>query len=259
MKRNFFMVAVSMALAGSCNLALGAESLAVLPNGPDGKPLNLDFEQGTLKDWTATGEAFAKQPVRGDTVAKRRADMKSDHQGEYWIGTYEGGLGDKAQGMLTSVPFKVAHAWASFLVGGGSLPKTKVELVLKDGESERVVFRASGQDSENLRPIVANLTPYVGKQIFVRIVDQESGPWGHINFDNFRFYAQQPQLANAIDARKTAAEPPPDEDVKFAGLTGEQAAKEMTLPPGFSAKLFAAEPDVRQPTALFIDDRGRLF
>jgi hypothetical protein len=29
----------------------------VLPVGSDGKPLNLDFETGTLKDWTATGDA----------------------------------------------------------------------------------------------------------------------------------------------------------------------------------------------------------
>jgi putative membrane-bound dehydrogenase-like protein len=259
MKHHLFRFAIAIAIAGSCHLAFSAESLAVLPAGPDGKPLNVDFEQGSLKDWTATGEAFAKQPIRGDTVAKRRTEMKSDHQGEYWIGTFENGLGDKPQGVLTSVPFKVAYAWASFLVGGGSLPKTKVELVLKDGESERVVFRASGQDSENLRPIVANLTPYVGKQMFIRVVDQESGPWGHINFDNFRFYAQQPQLANAIDARKSATDLPPPDEVKFAGLTGEQAAKEMTLPPGFSAKLFAAEPDVRQPIAFCIDDRGRLW
>src|SRR5262245_52205862 len=91
----------------------------VLPKGDDGKPLNLDFETGTLKDWTATGTAFKKQPVKGDTVAPRRNDMKSGHQGNYWIGTYEGGQGDQPKGTLTSVPFTVTHAWASFLVGGG--------------------------------------------------------------------------------------------------------------------------------------------
>src|SRR4051794_19347684 len=31
--------------------------VGVLPVGADGKPLNLDFETGTLKDWTAEGEA----------------------------------------------------------------------------------------------------------------------------------------------------------------------------------------------------------
>ena len=80
----------------------------ILPAGADGKPLNLDFETGTLKDWTAEGEAFVGQPVRGDTVFPRRSDSKSQHQGNYWIGGFEL-KGDKPQGTLTSVPFKVTH------------------------------------------------------------------------------------------------------------------------------------------------------
>ncbi|HZV35819.1 MAG TPA: hypothetical protein VFB72_14685, partial [Verrucomicrobiae bacterium] len=52
---------------------------------------------------------------------------------------------------------------------------------------------------------------------------------------------------------------PPADVIKFAGLSPEQAAKEMTLPPGFKATLFAGEPDVAQPIAFCIDDRGRLW
>ncbi|MHB8521920.1 MAG: PVC-type heme-binding CxxCH protein [Limisphaerales bacterium] len=51
----------------------------------------------------------------------------------------------------------------------------------------------------------------------------------------------------------------PSLDVKYAGLPPEEAAKAMILPPGFSAKLFAGEPDVKQPIAFAIDDRGRLW
>jgi hypothetical protein len=52
-------------------------SEGVLPTGKDGKPLNLDFETGTLQDWTAAGDAFQDQPILGDTVAARRGDNKS--------------------------------------------------------------------------------------------------------------------------------------------------------------------------------------
>ncbi len=37
------------------------------------------------------------------------------------------------------------------------------------------------------------------------------------------------------------------------------AARRMTLPPGFTASVFAAEPDVVQPIAMTIDARGRLW
>src|SRR5262249_40140072 len=35
----------------------------VVPLGADGKPLNVDFETGDLRDWTATGDAFKGQPI----------------------------------------------------------------------------------------------------------------------------------------------------------------------------------------------------
>ena len=42
-------------------------------------------------------------------------------------------------------------------------------------------------------------------------------------------------------------------------LPPEDAAKGMQAPEGFSVTLFAGEPDIRQPVALCIDDRGRLW
>ena len=141
----------------------------VLPVGADGKPLNLDFETGTLKDWTAEGDAFAGQPIKGDTVFPRRSDMRSQHQGDYWIGGYEL-KGDKPQGTLTSVPFKVTHPWCSFLVGGGPWPETCVELVRND--TKEVFSRTSGVEEENLRRVAVDLSEQMGKEIFIRLVDK---------------------------------------------------------------------------------------
>src|SRR5437764_2919022 len=62
--------------------------------------------------------------------------------------------------------------------------------------------------------------------------------------------------SRALDAAK---EMPPVDTIKFAGLSPEDAAKEMTLPPDFKATLFAGEPDVKQPIAFAIDHRGRLW
>ncbi len=221
----------------------------VLPAGADGIPLNLDFETGTLKDWAAAGDAFAGQPIKGDTVAARRGDMKSQHQGQFWIGGYERN-GDAPQGTLTSVPFKVTHPWASFLVGGGPHETTCVELVRKD--TGEVFSRSSGTEEENLRRVVADLRPYLGKEIFIRLVDRHSGHWGHVNFDDFRFHSTKPDVP-----QRNVPQPP---DVyKYAGLPPDKAASAMTVPEAFTVKLFAGEPDVHQPIALCLDDRGRVW
>ncbi|MCB1091258.1 MAG: c-type cytochrome [Verrucomicrobiae bacterium] len=41
--------------------------------------------------------------------------------------------------------------------------------------------------------------------------------------------------------------------------TPEETVAAITLPEGFQARLFAGEPDVRQPIAMAVDDRGRLW
>lgn len=42
-------------------------------------------------------------------------------------------------------------------------------------------------------------------------------------------------------------------------LPPAQAVRQVALPPGFQASMFAAEPDVCQPIAMAFDDRGRLW
>ncbi len=242
-------------LVGSALLHLATQPAAaqqdagILPKGIDGRPLNLDFETGDLRDWQAIGTAFRGQPVRGDTVHRRRSDMHSRHQGNYWVGTYEV-AGDGPQGTLVSAPFVVTHPWASFLVGGGAHRQTRVELVLQD--EGKVIFEARGRNVEDMRRVVVDLRRYQGKTIFIRIVDEHSGGWGHINFDDFRFHSERP--AGTANAEHAAASP-----FRYQGLDAEQAARAMELPEGFEVRVFAAEPQVRQPIAFTIDERGRLW
>ncbi len=221
-------------------------SRGVLPVDAAGKPLNLDFEAGTLQDWKARGEAFAGPPVEGDTVAARRGDMASRHAGTFWVGGFEA-HGDAARGTLTSAPFQVTHPYASFLIGAGSRPTTRAEVVAQ--ATGKVLFKASGDDTEDMRPAVVDLRAHRGERIFVRLVDDDSEGWGHVNFDDFRFHDEPPAVAP-----RTL----PDL-VEHDGLAPEEAARAMTLPPGFSARLFAGEPDVMQPIAFAFDDQGRLW
>ena len=248
-----FAVSVSLALLLTVPASAAPESSqsseGTRPTDKSGRTLNLDFETGDLRDWTAEGEAFVGQPVKGDTVDARGRGMKSHHAGQYWVGSFEL-RGDEVQGTLRSVPFTVSKPFVRFLVAGGSKPGTRVEIVRQD--SKAVVFKTSGDDTEELKPVVADLSAQLGKEVFVRLVDTDSGPWGHLNFDDLTLWTTRPP--DPVRPRTSAA------DV-FAheGLKPAEAAAAMTLPPGFTVTLFAGEPDVVQPISFAIDDRGRLW
>jgi putative membrane-bound dehydrogenase-like protein len=256
------------------------EPVGIKPVDKNGKPLNLDFEDGTLKDWTvsenkgtlidpATGapfpgqtpidesktpNAFEGQPVEGDLISKR-SNLKIGHQGKYCIGTFER-HGDNSRGTIVSVPFKVHHPYASFLVA--TLYRgSRVELVRAD--TKAIFLNVFGDlKSEKLRPVVVDLREQMGHEIFIRVIDDsrkmkdDKKLFGHINFDDFKLYDTRPTFEDELEVL------PPDE-VKYAGLSAEKAAAVTVAPPDFSLKVFAAEPDVKQPISFTIDDRGRLW
>ena len=135
----------------------------------------------------------ARQRRCGEPPPQRHA---SGHRGEYWVGTYEA-HGDAATGTLTSVPFTVTQPYASFLVGGGSGNKTRVELV--NAASGQVLFRATGPDNEKMRAVFVDLRAFHGGEDSLRLVDEATTGWGHVNFDDFVFHDSQPVGAESIE------------------------------------------------------------
>ena len=138
--------------------------------------------------------------------------------------------------------------------------------MLADGD--KVIYTITGADQAAFRPAVADLRPYADREMYVRLVDDETGastatyirehPWAHLSFDHFRFHATRPFFAAEITPADITTLPPMD-PVPNAGLSPADAARAMRLPPGFSVKLAASEPDVVRPIAFTLDDRGRLW
>lgn len=231
----------------------------------DGQPLNLNFETGTLKDWTATGDAFTNPLFSEDPTPVHEKDMHIGYEGKYFLSS-GGTTNYKLTGTLTSVPFKVTQPYAAFRVSGGALQDTRVELVLAGTDS--VIFHITGQGRATLQPAVVDLQPYQNKEIFIRIVDNETGisqipyipndKWAHINFDEFLFYPSRPDFPNELKQKDIIILPPLD-PVLHAGLSGTEAARVMTPPKGFKITLAAAEPDIIRPISFTIDSRGRLW
>ncbi len=231
----------------------------------NGKPLNLNFETGTLQDWTASGDAFVNPIFNTDPSPFHGDEDKINFEGKDFLSS--GGTKNyKLTGTLTSVPFEVTQPFASFLVSGGALADTRVELVL--AESDKVIFNSTGQGRATLQPVVVDLTSYLDQTIFLRIIDNETGisqipyisddKWAHINFDDFEFYASRPNFSNELKLEDIIILPPLD-PVLNSGLSGIDAAKAMTPPEGFKITLAAAEPDIIRPISFTLDPRGRLW
>lgn len=192
-------------VAGSISFLSVLLILSVVAGHTQEFPFTLDFEEGTLNGWTSTGNAFATQPTYGDNPTARRRGQPANHQGRYWIGTYENyrvpgrqqaGMiqGDEPRGTLVSAPFIIPKGRLNFLVGGGSGFETRVELLLAPPAARRsaggeAVLWASGRNTETMHRVEWDLTPHAGKSGRLRIVDNASGGWGHINVDDFRFIA----------------------------------------------------------------------
>ncbi len=134
------------------------------------------------------------------------------HKGNNWIGTYENGAGDAPIGTLTSKPIKADKQYLTFLLGGGNdINKLYAELQVKKTDYEAVWGagkRGLYGDTEDGFTCVNRITPlinseelfryyfdlsgelnnqFAGKTIRIRLVDEKSTGWGHINADDFLF------------------------------------------------------------------------
>jgi predicted neuraminidase len=185
------------------------DPVGVLPNGEGGKPLNTDFETGDLTDWTetGTGDAFHGQPAEGeiDQARKWGEGKLARPQGRFWIGGFEKSIDDKPVGTLTSKPFKLAHPFASYRIGGGPHVGIRMEIVLQDGD--RVIHTSHGRNSETMIPETVDLSVYHGKTAFLRLIDDHAGGFGHLNFDDFRLHPDPPVFRDAVTMMRTAKQP----------------------------------------------------
>ncbi|HYE30946.1 MAG TPA: GH32 C-terminal domain-containing protein [Methylomirabilota bacterium] len=148
---------------------------------PAGKVLAA-FEGENYEGWEATGDAFGSGPARGTLPNQQNV---SGFQGNGLVNSYRNG--DNSQGTLTSPVFTLSDDYLNFLIGGGRHPGKTGMSLLVDGKEVRT---ATGADAERLARRSWDVREFRGKQAQLRIFDQHTGGWGHINVD-------QIMLANA--------------------------------------------------------------
>jgi len=73
-----------------------------------------------------------------------------------------------------------ADRYVLLISGGGDREKTYVALVTEEGNEELVRVTGSGS-SNHFEPVAVDLSRHRGKTVRVRIVDNATSGWGHIN------------------------------------------------------------------------------
>ena len=140
-----------------------------------------DFESETYGDWKTTGDAFGPGPARGALPGQMAVE---GFKGRGLVNSFY--HGDTATGTLTSPEFKLERKFLCFLIGGGrDSEKTCMNLLV----GGRIVRTATGPNdrpggTEALAPDSWDVSEWVGQTAVLQIVDQATGPWGHLNVDH---------------------------------------------------------------------------
>ena len=102
-----------------------------------------------------------------------------------FVGTCEDGRGsysDELVGSMTSPVFTATKPKIRLLVGGGKGAGVYVELI--DADTGMQLAVAHGKNDERMEEVAFDAP--AGRRLQVRIVDKETGGWGHINVGNVR-------------------------------------------------------------------------
>ena len=167
---------------------------------------------------------------------------------------------DQQTGVIVSPLFIPKGGEMTFRVGGGGGPATYVALCTADGTE---VQTARGVNNQLMQKASWDLAPYVGKKMFIKIVDESTDGWGHITADNFQFdaevlaeypeiLAQAPETktvtvtyseAQGIGAEEGVMRRDPSDIIKVGDLYYVWYSK-GTIGPGYDATVwYATSPD----------------
>lgn len=167
---------------------------------------HFDFETGDLQGWTVVEGKF-------DLLVCDRADFHNtgepyNKQGAHFLSTLERSdykPDDKMMGEVRSPTFVLRSSSVCFLVGGGKGPGVYVALCLADTDEE--VRAARGDNTETMRRHLWDTRQFAGHEVYLKIVDQETGGWGHITFDDFRGPTAEELAAIPPDNKRPPASP----------------------------------------------------
>ena len=73
---------------------------------------------------------------------------------------------------------------ASFLASGGFVPDSLL-VGLYDAKTKDILLSAGGPKGPQMKRTIWDVRKLRGKAVFLRVVDKNTGGWGHLTFDDF--------------------------------------------------------------------------
>ena len=168
--------------------------------------LNGDFETGDLTGWTVTttfGDT-AIGYVSGQDVFWKNADKPYNKDGRFLFTGIEDVMGqmEAAHGTLTSESFIIGGTgFITFKLGGGYNAECYIEIVDAATDTAIARYHNDHEDSNEGRMFLytADLSAFMGAEVYIRVVDNASYAWGCLAVDSFiTYYESVEDLPEAI-------------------------------------------------------------
>ncbi|WP_310832690.1 GH32 C-terminal domain-containing protein [Paenibacillus pedocola] len=149
---------------------------------------NHDFAAGDLTGWITEGDAFQDIHVTDAQFFWETIYFNPSHKipgGYHLWGFNEEAGGDSLTGTLKSQNFVLGgNGKINFLVSGGrDIDKLYVALVRASDGKE--LFKETATNYEEYQRKIWDASQYIGEELYLKVVDQSTGGFGHINVDDF--------------------------------------------------------------------------
>lgn len=146
--------------------------------------LRYSFETG-LEGWKVIEGDFA-EPITEMPSLLSWQDAPFARHGKQHLSTLTTGDDrgtDKQTGVLQSPSFVLEGDQVAFLIAGG-FDEERLYLGLVDADSGEVLVRGGGSSDHLMRREVWDVSKWKGRSVYLQLVDQSPGGWGHLNVDD---------------------------------------------------------------------------
>ncbi len=157
-------------------------TIDVVPEPEHDELVNHDFETPDLSGWTIlSGDAFTDLDVTSANDWGWGGPF-NHHRNYHLYSIYEGD--DSQVGEIRSQKFILGgNGQIDFLVSGGDDIYHLYVALVRDADGKELM-KVTGGDQEGYTRVHWDASEYIGEKVYIKVVDQATGSWGHINIDD---------------------------------------------------------------------------